>query len=330
MRALFIGAGASCGTFEGSADCPPVTKHFGRALKEAAPNWEDEYPGLREVVTHLGRRLEKLSMEEIWTCIDYCAKLGTVLPRRPQWDPYATRDLKRALLLLYGSRCDQLAERLSRSRDYTLGELVSRLAPGDILISFNYDTIAERLATRFGHDVRTAFPSYAKNVVQLAKPHGSVSWRMEGATHRVLASTADGKPELEAIRPEEVGPDVEPLLLGAVPIKSELIREVQSLYGWSEVFEVVVRQWRLITHAVRHAESFVVAGYGFPKEDQYGGFLLREAMRTRTTVPTVEFYELEKHEKRTKKAIRHAFGCEKLSPQPKGPVGRGRFTKAGS
>jgi hypothetical protein len=270
-------------------------------------------------------------MEEIWTCIDYYAKLGSVLPHRPPWGPRAASDLKRALLLLYGARCGQLADRLKLSSDYTLGRLIAQLAPGDVLISFNYDTIAERLAERFGQDVRSAsFNCDNKIVVRLAKPHGSVSWRMELLTHRVRGAAPDGRPVLEAIRPQDVVLEVEPLLLGAVPIKSELIQQVQDSLGWGEVFKVVADQWRLIALAVRDAESFVVAGYSFPKEDQYGRFLLREAMRTRTGIPTVEFYELRENAERTAEAIRCAFGREQLKPDYKGPVEPGMFSDAAS
>jgi len=97
--------------------------------------------------------------------------------------------------------------------------------------------------------------------------------------------------------------------------------------SFSEVFEVVGAQWKLIAHAVRHAESFVVAGYGFPIEDQYGRFLLKEAMRHRTALPTVEFYELDEHADRTRAAICSAFGCAKLRPKHKGPVEPGRLRR---
>jgi hypothetical protein len=280
MKALFIGAGASCGTFKDTPGCPPEAKYFGKALEEAAPSWELEYLGLRDVVTHLGRPLHELSMVEIWTCIDYYAKLGTVLPQWPQWDPLATRDLKRALLLLYGSRCDELADQLVVSSDYSLGRIVSELSPGDVLVSFNYDTIVERLAAKFHHDVRSAFSACDKGTVRLAKPHGSVSWRMEWATRRVEWLGPGGGPMLNAMKPEQVGPEAEPLVLGAVPIKSELIREVQRFCGWSEVFEVVAAQWKLIAHAVQHAESFVVVGYSFPEEGA-SGYLVAPGAKSR-------------------------------------------------
>jgi hypothetical protein len=112
----------------------------------------------------------------------------------------------------------------------------------------------------------------------------------------------------------------EPLLLGAVPIKSELIREVQEAY-FRQVWQVVMMQWRLVTRAVRDADSFIIVGYGFPTEDQYGRFLFGEAMRLRAKPPrSIEFYELADRAECTESAIRSAFGRCDLQPDYTGPV----------
>jgi hypothetical protein len=87
--------------------------------------------------------------------------------------------------------------------------------------------------------------------------------------------------------------EMEPLLLGAVPIKSELIEEVQMHYNFREIFQVVMNQWRAVMQTVQEADQIVVVGYSFPKEDQYGRFLFREAIRQRTKPLKVEFYEVE-------------------------------------
>ena len=59
--------------------------------------------------------------------------------------------MKKALLEIYGKRCDDAANRLPLTDSYTLGQLIkNELNPGDIIISFNYDTIVERLAHRLG------------------------------------------------------------------------------------------------------------------------------------------------------------------------------------
>ena len=104
----------------------------------------------------------------------------------------------------------------------------------------------------------------------------------------------DGEPLLDSLDHEQVkqrcGPDA--LLLGAVPLKSELIFEVQEYYRTGRVFEVIREQWRTVANAVGTAERIVVLGYSFPKEDTYGRFFFREGMTMRNSdLPLqVDFY----------------------------------------
>ena len=133
-------------------------------------------------------------------------------------------------------------------------------------------------------------------------------------------TTPDGQVVMDPMAPNAVGPQREPLLLGAVPIKSELIQEVQQAH-FPQVWDVVTSQWKLVTHAIRDAESFIIVGYGFPAKDQYGRFLFREAMKLRSAKsPVVEFYELPDRASCTETNIRHAFGRHELQPEWKGPV----------
>ena len=321
MKAYFFGAGSSSGTLADWPEPPPISAKFGAALIERIPQWKVEYPGLAEVATHLGGQLEDLSLEEIWTSIDYWAKLGPVLPWQPQWNPRATWDLKRLLLRFYGSSCGQVASTLERSDVYTLGALfANEIQPGDVLVSFNYDTIVERLANTFGRVLRSPCQKPIAESLTLAKPHGSASWRMDWQSRRVVWTEPDGSVATVAMEETDVGPDQEPLVLGAVPIKSELVREVQMAY-FPDVWDVVTAQWRTAVRAVRDATALVFVGYGFPPEDQYGSFLFRQAMRMRSTgAPAIEFYELSDREECTKAAIRKALGNHELGPVPKGRV----------
>jgi hypothetical protein len=320
MRAFFFGAGSSAGTLEQWTERPPTSCGFGAVLK-ALPSWDHEYPGLAEVIRHLDGPDTKLSLESIWTCIDYWAKLGPILPAEPHWNPRAVWDLKRVLLRLYGSPCDEAASRLPATDNYTLGHLFThQIAPGDVLVSFNYDTLVERLANAFGRCLISPHEKATVESVTLVKPHGSVSWRMDWRVRRVIWTDADGRIAVVPMAESEVGPDQEPLLLGAVPIKSELVREVQRVY-FADVWDVVTAQWKAVVRAVRDATSLVFVGYGFPSEDQYGRFLLREAMRIRQAgLPAVEFYELPKQEACVEAAIRSALGSASLCPVAKGKV----------
>ncbi|MEW6368772.1 MAG: hypothetical protein AB1714_29440 [Acidobacteriota bacterium] len=321
MKAFFIGAGASQGTLGGKSGCPPVAAEFGRMLAERC-DLASDFPALAMVVAHLGVPLFQLGLEQIWTCIDYYAKLSRVMPVPPVWcGVNASRDLRKALLRLYGRSCDQAAEQLPISHDYTLGHVLGeQVQSGDIIISFNYDTLIERLAIRFGHKLRMVCSSMRPDIVHLAKPHGSTSWVMDFASRTVTTSAADGSPLIDSLAEEDVERRREPLVLGAVPIKSELIREVQVHYGWPEVFEVVVTQWRAVVAAVRDAAEIIVVGYGFPSEDQYGRFLLREAARLRSSPLRVEYYQVRARAGSTAASIIDAFGTPGIQLNWRGEV----------
>jgi hypothetical protein len=57
---------------------------------------------------------------------------------------------------------------------------------------------------------------------------------------------------------------------------------------------VVIGQWRVLLQAVTSADEICVVGYGFPSEDAYGRFLIREAARRRSKpFIRIEVYELE-------------------------------------
>ena len=257
--------------------------------------------------------------------MDYYAKLQEAIPNSLPWTgEHPSRQMKKALLEIYGKRCDDAANRLPLTDSYTLGQLIkNELNPGDIIISFNYDTIVERLAHRLGR--HTLLPVDAqeqnrKKGITLAKPHGSTSWTLDlnriisGSHQCVISGGVHGEVLLNSLDPTDVDSGREPLVLGAVPIKSELIREVQGFCRSPQVFQTIARQWRVLVEAIRDADSVVIVGYSFPKEDQYGRFLLQEGMRLRNSGLTVEFFELQGRISERGEAIWSAFGSrvEKL------------------
>ena len=321
MKAFFIGAGASKGTFHSTGTPVPVAAEFGKALQDIDPQWPFHYPALFKIVEHLGLGLDEWGLEPVWTCMDYYAKLREAIPQSSPWCDESPQ-MKKALLEVYGKRCDDAAEKLPLTGSYTLLELIKELEPGDILISFNYDTIVERLAHRFGHTVLSvdAQEQNRKKGITLVKPHGSTSWTLDlnriiSDSHQcVISGGVHGEVLLNSLDPTDVDSGREPLVLGAVPIKSELIREVQGFCRSPQVFQTIARQWRVLVEAIRDADSVVIVGYSFPKEDQYGRFLLQEGMRLRNSGLTVEFFELQGRISERGEAIWSAFGSrvEKL------------------
>jgi hypothetical protein len=52
--------------------------------------------------------------------------------------------------------------------------LLKEVKPGDVIVSFNWDTLVERLAKKFGLNLIHC-PGRPRKKVKFVKPHGSVS-----------------------------------------------------------------------------------------------------------------------------------------------------------
>lgn len=291
MATLFIaGAGCSFGTLHGH-EClrPPIAKDFVRDLKHRVPTWASEYPEIKKVVDHLNESQECIGLEELWTCIDLHAKFLEAFPIG--WNPRGpvVQELKRILVRMYGRACDELADRIAVTDGCTVVEKVAKvIEDGDTLISFNYDTVIERIVRNLSNRQLLHGKDLRPGTVRFAKPHGSASWSIQELGYRVT----DGEPLWDSMSEDDVKRGVkDPLLLGAVPLKSELVFEVQEYYHARRVFEVILEQWRTLANAVATADRIVVLGYSFPKEDAYGRFFFREGMAMRQGRPLeVEVY----------------------------------------
>jgi hypothetical protein len=313
MRALFLGAGASAGTVENA----PVSRDFGRVLAQVTSR---PYEELRRIVALLGYSWSDWPLDQVWRQVDYYSKLHEAISIDAP-DPKES-GIKHALLEVFGKRCDRASDALPIGANYTLGRLIDSLGPGDTLVSFNYDLIAERLARRMHKKLRPASVDGARSeTITLAKPHGSASWSTQIVGH-FDQSPVDRGPVYDSLLPDEIQRGRHPFLLGAVPIKSELIREVQKAAGRPDIFDVVASQWREVGHAVQHAQTLVVAGYGFPPDDEYGRFLISEALRRRfrSNRLRIELFSREETSLEVASRIRELFGDHVVALTPCGPV----------
>lgn len=332
MRRLFLfGAGSSAGTFDWNHHPVPSAAAFGKALRHIDRHWPATFGALAKVVgEHLRRSLDDFSLEELWTCVDWYAKLKPALPP-PAWTTdEASRfgpEIKKLLLVVYGSRCDKAAARLPPDASYTLGRLFAEeIHPGDVIASFNYDTIAERVAANtFSRTLRAVGRSSSGAAITLAKPHGSASWSMNPFTRTLRSCDTQGAPLLDSLSAADVDRGFEPLLLGAVPIKSELILEVQDKLGphgnsWKQIYDTVLSQWGAVVAALASVDCVIIVGYSFPREDTYGRFMIREALRSRSAPPLVEFFELKDRACEREKEILDAFDHRVRELTYRGPV----------
>lgn len=279
VATLFIaGSGCSAGTLGGNAGCPPVAKNFVKVLEARGMT---DYPELSNVIKHLRRTHENVGLEELWTCIDLHAKFPGAFPI--SWTPRGPviAELKSALVQMYGGHCDQLSQGILRSDACTIvEEVANKIQAGDTLVSFNYDTLIERVVKNIASVPLRHGIHLEPGTIRFAKPHGSTSWSIRDLGY----SVTNGGPIVDSLGHEAVRkfwPNVDPLLLGAVPLKSELIFEVQEYYRSHRVFEVVREHWRTLAKAVETATRIVVLGYSFPKEDIYGRFFFNEGISMR-------------------------------------------------
>ncbi|GEM_PF-3076371 len=321
MKVVILGSGATAGTLP---DCPTLSD-FGEALATELPEWREVYTALARAVADSqggATAADQWNLATVWTRVDYYAKLHRALGTC-DYGPEASYDLHRAVLDVYGTTAIERLERLmGLQQSFTLLEIVDTLVAGDVLVSFNWDVVAELIAERRGLPlIQTPHPSSA-GLIGLVKPHGSVSW-VHHLGKCVEFLLPDGRPQTSPMLSEEVVLNAkEPFLLGAVPIKSELIREVQSV-GRTNALEVIQDQWHAFIEGVRCADEIFVVGYSFPQEDQYGRFLLREAVRRRVhgaPPVTVHYYELADRVAEVRKAILETFGQPGIRLQCRGKV----------
>jgi hypothetical protein len=317
MKAFLFGAGASKGSLESLV--VPIAREFGEVLCQVRPAWRTEYPAILKAIEHLRLNDAAWSLEPVWSCIDWYAKLQGALPLPRPWTNEGPQ-IKKALLAVFGTRCDKADAQVHR--DSTIAKLLrDEMVPGDVLISFNYDTIAERVAKQEGK-ILWSSPTGGHGI-KFAKPHGSTSWTMDLRSSSVTYQGTDGHPLLDSLSAADVDCGREPLLLGAVPIKSELIKEVQACGGTPGIFDAVSVQWRAVVEAIRDASTVVVVGYSFPPEDIYGRFLIQEGLRLRGGRGDlrVEFFELDRFRTDRENEIGKVFaGYLHGTAQHRGPV----------
>jgi hypothetical protein len=336
MKVVILGAGSTIGTLGNSLG---VLGFVQRLCEVHGLAWRALYPQLAEAIRDCGSS----NLDRIWTHTDYAAKLARsicpspdcpkvdgVCPRRPHdchgMDYGAVSgQLRRALLTAYALK-DELDELLSERTGGTLMQELSKLSAGDVLISLNWDTVGECVLRKNGAAPLVAVrrPPLDETMLNLVKPHGSLSWADCGRNGGVYwRQEGSNEPLFDPIQMDPRNSYPQPLLLGAAPIKDELIAGTQVLGGNPEIFELVADQWASVVHATEHTDDLVVIGYGFPPEDTYGRFLFRHAAKRRGSrgQPTIRYYALPKDTGRIDDALREMFGQD-VKYTYEGPVKR--------
>jgi len=316
-KVVILGTGSTIGTLTRVAFATELgVRGFVRRLTRKMPKWRSEYCHLAHAIDACGFE----DLDQIWTHVDYAGKLHRSLSlERSPYHGDTSGQLHRALLVAY-SLTDEL-EKLDLDSSFTLKTALMQLGDGDVLISFNWDTTAERIADKLGKKLLATGPGLSRHSVNLVKPHGSLSWEDGGKPERTIWRHDDGKPLLDPMDVNCVHPcpgkPMQPLVLGAVPMKERLIQETQK--GNPKIYEIFADQWAAVVRAITEARALTVIGYRFPSEDGYGRFLLREAARRRDRpLPEIPYYALEQDKAEIELALREIFGG--VQCDFKGPV----------
>jgi hypothetical protein len=190
------------------------------------------------------------------------------------WD-LAGREFPCAVALVYGDDLNAAINSLEQpqAQASTLWEALAGLAPGDLVASFNYDVLTERVLTLcYGEFPRVTprgnWDNRASVGPWLCKPHGSLSWRS-------TPSPGGGQPDAlvwpnDTPIPERgISENLRPALIAPVPFKSELLDAERQQEHSPSLWSYVTAQWRWLDGALREADEIRFVGYGMPGEDSH-------------------------------------------------------------
>lgn len=148
------------------------------------------------------------------------------------------------------------------------------------LLSWPY-SIAETMGPKLA-------PNYAGPSL---KCMGSGVWRHWVPEHGTAVQLEAAPMAVAEVGPDGAGGTVQPLVVGLVPFKSEIIREVMEHGDTMGAYRVLTHQWGEACTALNRADEVIVVGYSFPAEDLYAHFSFQEARRGVQQKLVVTLYE---------------------------------------
>lgn len=316
MKVLLLGAGASEATLGRSN--APSSRSFGEVLRIKLPVWARRYPFLSSATRYLsvqtGLDEHNWALDAVWNGIDENFKLRRVLrhhdlprpdvpdpgrrlysqyPDESSWDSFwvlAGWELKRAVTLIYGEELCSTLESAELSSAF-ITRWIRELGPEDVVVSMNYDLLAECLARLHWPEARNCKNKADIRRIRrgenfgplILKPHGSLDWVLmtNWITQKHLVQrTESGGPLREAdIDLREDFWEHRPVMIAPVRYKDEILMQRTQP---AELTEVLNFQWQRFMTALSEADELRVFGYSFPPDDLYGNRIYQEAMRRRS------------------------------------------------
>lgn len=345
-KVVILGAGASRGAL---GELAPTSAEFGKYVCCKVCNGEkdfrEKFPNLSEVLELLRERIPRSEqkvecfridnwpLDKVWGAMDTRWKLHDIIGQREylssketgrstniiknahpahndMWD-HASFELRYLTTQVYGSGLECAIEKAGKCDcgSCNLKSVFDELNPGDSVISFNYDNLAEKMLDGCGKKWTVAHPNTLKKDthILLSKPHGSLTWKQYSPEIPSKGFEIQLKPmsEDEYRYDPQINATCQPGIIGPVPYKSEIIfpeyqRSVPMFYRY------LVAQWKELIDYVSKVNKLIVCGYSFPVEDYHARYLFAEAAARRNGKKLdIEVYSQSGN---TLENVRHIFG----------------------
>ena len=287
-RVVVLGAGATRGasTSVGKLCLPPLNADFFTQLQRiSGPKHQHTVSAvIADVVGLFGPNFD-LTMEEYFTQLESMAAMARIAPSRDRaFSPKEIADKRDRLMAALAAVLEESTDVTNLDSEVCTyhASIVRSLEPGDTIITFNYDCVAdhtlrkeaagrwsarhgygfERPSRIVGHEHWDADdpPTSESGTIHLLKLHGSINWQLPSGED---ADTAEirlkqrlyeqrGTPRFTIIPPEYVKRiDADPN------------------------FEVL---WRKAEQAIRGADSIALVGFSFTPTDLHVESLFRMAV----------------------------------------------------
>jgi SIR2-like domain len=282
---ILFGAGATRGALQNRPVPPPVDRDFfdlasqlrGRGTGRLAARVAKEVFGLHRHVSGVG-------LEEYFRDIEARAEIGQFAKPSNQPKDWARRqsDLEELLRRVFIETTKDLTDKERR----THRRVLRRMQPGDVIITFNYDTVIEESIPNSGlrwnpsdgygftasgvtldwaRQWKKERPdiSSGKSEFRILKLHGSVNWTLYKTNHVRL------KPRPYVVRARKGAPVFD---------KCSVLPP-----GWHKRIDVnPYRQlWRKARLALEQCPALAIIGYSLPDTDLLARALLAEVCRLR-------------------------------------------------
>ncbi len=275
-RVFILGAGASNG-----AEFPLASELFKLAYDQMD---SDDQSDVRKTLSYLypvsGRNHQSpqklvsvLNVEEFLSLLDTAEEFNEILPTT-FLEPVVIRRLRSRIL---SSIMELLVEKQSKAESSKklvghVDRFLSRLEPGDTIITFNWDLLLERRMSKVGQAFKLC-PREESNDVAYLKVHGSIDW-YRGAELESRKGFKVVYRQLYRAPWPKVSKQRDNFLSDTLPFIVQPTFN-KSYKGSADLEEIWVQAFQRLYEA----DEIYVCGYRFPPEDLFARFVLRRAIR---------------------------------------------------